>query len=378
MRVVRAFNRQEKEKQEFGEAAESLRGEQLTVGRLSALMNPVTLVIMNLGIAAIIYKGGLRVETGELTQGEVIALVNLMSQILVELVKLANLIITMTKAVACANRVTDILNVKTSLEFKELVEGKTQAGAPRVEFKDVSLNYNGSGDNSLDDISFTANAGDTIGIIGGTGSGKSSLINLIPRFYDATGGAVLVDGKDVRDYGKNELRQKIGVVPQKAVLFKGTVADNIRWGKKDASDSDIREALETAQALSFIEEKEGGINFALNQGAKNLSGGQKQRVTIARALVRKPDILILDDSSSALDYATDAALRTAIRNTTEGMTVFIVSQRASSIMHADKIIVLDDGRIAGIGTHEELLESCDIYKEICHSQMGIDSEEVAS
>ncbi len=378
VRVVRAFNRQEKEKQEFGEAADSLRGEQLTVGRLSALMNPVTLVIVNLGIAAIIYKGGLRVETGELTQGEVIALVNLMSQILVELVKLANLIITMTKAVACANRVTDILNVKSSLEFKELVEGKTQAGAPRVEFKDVSLNYNGSGDNSLDDISFTANAGDTIGIIGGTGSGKSSLINLIPRFYDATGGAVLVDGKDVRDYGKNELRQKIGVVPQKAVLFKGTVADNIRWGKKDASDSDIREALETAQALSFIEEKEGGINFALNQGAKNLSGGQKQRVTIARALVRKPDILILDDSSSALDYATDAALRTAIRNTTEGMTVFIVSQRASSIMHADKIIVLDDGRIAGIGTHEELLESCDIYKEICHSQMGIDSEEVAS
>ena len=381
VRVVRAFNRQEKEKQEFSEAADGLRHEQITVGRLSALMNPVTLVIVNLGIAAIIYKGGLKVEVGDLTQGEIVALVNLMSQILVELVKLANLIITMTKAVACANRVTDILNVKSSLEFKEVYSGSTAADvtdAPRVEFRDVSLNYNGSGDNSLDDISFTAKAGDTIGVIGGTGSGKSSLINLIPRFYDATCGAVLIDGKDVKDYGKEELRQKIGVVPQKAVLFKGTVAENIRWGKSDATDEEVRAALETAQALSFIEEKEGGINFALNQGAKNLSGGQKQRVTIARALVRRPCILILDDSSSALDYATDAALRTAIRKFTDGMTVFIVSQRASSIMHADKIIVLDDGRIAGIGTHDELLESCAIYQEICHSQMGIEIEEVAS
>ena len=381
VRVVRAFNRQEKEKQEFSEAADGLRHEQITVGRLSALMNPVTLVIVNLGIAAIIYKGGLKVEVGDLTQGEIVALVNLMSQILVELVKLANLIITMTKAVACANRVTDILNVKSSLEFKEVYSGSTAADAtdaPRVEFRDVFLNYNGSGDNSLDDISFTAKAGDTIGVIGGTGSGKSSLINLIPRFYDATCGAVLIDGKDVKDYGKEELRQKIGVVPQKAVLFKGTVAENIRWGKSNATDEEVRAALETAQALSFIEEKEGGINFALNQGAKNLSGGQKQRVTIARALVRRPDILILDDSSSALDYATDAALRTAIRKFTDGMTVFIVSQRASSIMHADKIIVLDDGRIAGIGTHDELLESCAIYQEICHSQMGIEIEEVAS
>ena len=381
VRVVRAFNRQEKEKQEFSEAADGLRHEQITVGRLSALMNPVTLVIVNLGIAAIIYKGGLKVEVGDLTQGEIVALVNLMSQILVELVKLANLIITMTKAVACANRVTDILNVKSSLEFKEVYSGSTATDvtdAPRVEFRDVSLNYNGSGDNSLDEISFTAKAGDTIGVIGGTGSGKSSLINLIPRFYDATGGAVLIDGKDVKDYSKEELRQKIGVVPQKAVLFKGTVAENIRWGKSDATDEEVRAALETAQALSFIEEKEGGINFALNQGAKNLSGGQKQRVTIARALVRRPCILILDDSSSALDYATDAALRTAIRKFTDGMTVFIVSQRASSIMHADKIIVLDDGRIAGIGTHDELLESCAIYQEICHSQMGIEIEEVAS
>lgn len=382
VRVVRAFNRQEKEKQEFGEASEGLRHEQITVGRLSALMNPVTLVIVNLGIAAIIYKGGLRVETGNLTQGEIVALVNLMSQILVELVKLANLIITMTKAVACANRVTDVLNMKSSLEFKKVYsdtsDSTTKADAPRVEFCDVSLNYNGSGDNSLDDISFTAGVGDTIGIIGGTGSGKSSLINLIPRFYDATGGTVLIDGKDVKDYGKEELRRKIGVVPQKAVLFKGTVADNVRWGNKEASDEEVKKALKTAQALSFIEEKEGGINFKLNQGARNLSGGQKQRVTIARALVRHPDILILDDSSSALDYATDAALRTAIRNFTEGMTVFIVSQRASSIMHADKIIVLDDGRIAGIGTHDELLESCNIYQEICHSQMGIEIEEVAS
>ena len=382
VRVVRAFNRQEKEKQEFSEAADGLRHEQITVGRLSALMNPVTLVIVNLGIAAIIYKGGLRVEAGGLTQGQIVALVNLMSQILVELVKLANLIITMTKAVACANRVTDVLNMKSSLEFKEVYSDTADfapiSDTPRVEFRDVSLNYNGSGDNSLDDISFTAKAGDTIGVIGGTGSGKSSLINLIPRFYDATCGAVLIDGKDVKDYGKEELRQKIGVVPQKAVLFKGTVAENIRWGKSDATDEEVRAALETAQALSFIEEKEGGINFALNQGAKNLSGGQKQRVTIARALVRRPDILILDDSSSALDYATDAALRTAIRKFTDGMTVFIVSQRASSIMHADKIIVLDDGRIAGIGTHDELLESCAIYQEICHSQMGIEIEEVAS
>lgn len=388
VRVVRAFNRQKQEMADFGDAAESLRAEQMRVGRLSSFMNPVTLVIVNLGIAAIIYKGGFRVEEGSLTQGQIVALVNYMSQILVELVKLANLIITMTKSVACANRVNDILNLKSSIEFREMVEGKdgnskststAETSVPRVEFRNVALNYNDSGDNSLDEISFSAMPGDTIGIIGGTGSGKSSLVNLIPRFYDATSGEVYVDGKDVKELGKEELRCKIGVVPQKAVLFKGTVAENVRWGKIDASDEEVREALQAAQALGFIEEKEGGINFKLNQGARNLSGGQKQRVTVARALVRHPEILILDDSSSALDYATDAAMRSAIKKYSEGMTVFMVSQRASSIMHADKIIVLDDGRIAGIGTHDELLESCEIYREICHSQMGDNtSKEVAS
>ena len=388
VRVVRAFNRQKQEMADFGDAAESLRAEQMRVGRLSSFMNPVTLVIVNLGIAAIIYKGGFRVEEGSLTQGQIVALVNYMSQILVELVKLANLIITMTKSVACANRVNDILNLKSSIEFREMVEGKdgnskststAETSVPRVEFRNVALNYNDSGDNSLDEISFSAMPGDTIGIIGGTGSGKSSLVNLIPRFYDATSGEVYVDGKDVKELGKEKLRCKIGVVPQKAVLFKGTVAENVRWGKIDASDEEVREALQAAQALGFIEEKEGGINFKLNQGARNLSGGQKQRVTVARALVRHPEILILDDSSSALDYATDAAMRSAIKKYSEGMTVFMVSQRASSIMHADKIIVLDDGRIAGIGTHDELLESCEIYREICHSQMGDNtSKEVAS
>ena len=388
VRVVRAFNRQKQEMADFGDAAESLRAEQMRVGRLSSFMNPVTLVIVNLGIAAIIYKGGFRVEEGSMTQGQIVALVNYMSQILVELVKLANLIITMTKSVACANRVNDILNLKSSIEFREMVEGKdgnskststAETSVPRVEFRNVALNYNDSGDNSLDEISFSAMPGDTIGIIGGTGSGKSSLVNLIPRFYDATSGEVYVDGKDVKELGKEKLRCKIGVVPQKAVLFKGTVAENVRWGKIDASDEEVREALQAAQALGFIEEKEGGINFKLNQGARNLSGGQKQRVTVARALVRHPEILILDDSSSALDYATDAAMRSAIKKYSEGMTVFMVSQRASSIMHADKIIVLDDGRIAGIGTHDELLESCEIYREICHSQMGDNtSKEVAS
>jgi ABC-type multidrug transport system, ATPase and permease components len=400
VRVVRAFNRQEQEIVDFGNAAESLKSEQMRVGRLSSFMNPVTYVIVNLGIAAIIYKGGIRVDAGDLTQGQVIALVNYMSQILIELVKLANLIITMTKSVACANRVNDILNLKPSIEFessdgiKEKSENQINkdksnnkdnnhitgySDIPRVEFKDVALNYNDGGDNSLDDITFRAMPGDTIGVIGGTGSGKSSLVNLIPRFYDVTEGVVLIDGRDVRDYGKEELRERIGVVPQKAVLFKGTVAENVRWGKENASDDEVRTALDTAQALTFIEEKEGGINFELNQGARNLSGGQKQRVTIARALVRRPEILILDDSSSALDYATDAALRSSIKSFADGMTVFMVSQRASSIMHADKIIVLDDGRIAGIGTHDELLDNCEIYREICHSQMGDKaSGEVAS
>ncbi len=396
VRVVRAFNRQEKEIDEFGKAARDLRDEQLRVGGLSALMNPVTLVIVNLGIAAIIYKGGLRVEAGNLTQGQVIALVNYMSQILVELVKLANLIITMTKSVACANRVNDIFDIKPSVS--DAADGSAAdgsavvsndggsaavdtdggsavggaeagAGVPRVEFDDVALNYNESGDNSLDNVTFSAMPGETIGIIGGTGSGKSSLINLIPRFYDATEGNVLVDGRNVREYSLNELRNKIGIVPQKAVLFKGSIAENVRWGNKDASDDDVKNALKVAQALQFVEEKEGGIEFLINQGARNLSGGQKQRITIARALVRKPEILILDDSSSALDYATDAALRRDIKTFSEGMTVFIVSQRASSIMHADKIIVMDDGRIAGIGSHDELLKNCEVYREICNSQM---------
>lgn len=366
-RVIRAFGQEENEKADFAEATTDLTKWQLVVGGISTFLNPLTYAVVNLSIALLIWKGASQVDLGILEQGDVYALVNYMSQILVELVKLANLIIIETKAVACANRLASVFDKKSSQAYKEekvaLVEG-----APKLQFMNAGLCYKDAKEASIEGINLTVNAGDTIGIIGGTGSGKSSFINLIPRFYDCTEGSLLIDGVDVRDYPKEQLRDKIGIVPQKAVLFSGTIEDNMRWGKADATEADIDMALDIAQAKEFVEGKEGGIKFKLNQGAKNLSGGQKQRLTIARALVKKPEILILDDSSSALDYATDAALRMAIKEKTDNMTVFIVSQRSSSIMHADQIVVLEDGKIEGIGTHDELLKTCQVYQEICSSQ----------
>lgn len=373
-RVIRAFNREKEEIKDFEEASSHLMKTQLFVGRISAVLNPVTYVIINLGIAALIDKGAIRVYEGSITQGEVVALVNYMSQILIELVKLANLIINCTKAVACANRVDAVLMQKSSMEYPEQ-PAQEKEGAPRVEFRNAALDYHGVGENSVEGLNFKAMAGEVIGVIGGTGSGKTSLVNLIPRFYDATEGEVLIDGVNVRDYPKEQLRNKIGIVPQKAVLFKGTIEDNLKWGKSDATEEEMQEALEIAQAKEIVDQKDGGIKFLLHQGAKNLSGGQKQRLTIARAVIRKPEILILDDSSSALDYATDAKLRRALRENTAGMTVFLVSQRSSSIRYADKIIVLDDGKVAGMGTHEELLKNCEIYREICLSQMSEEEAE---
>lgn len=367
VRVIRAFNQETKEKREFSEATESLTKGQVFVGKISSFLNPLTYAVINLSIVAIIWKGAGRVDAGMLEQGGVYALYNYMTQILVELVKLANLIITETKAVACANRLGTIFETTSSQSYKEQ---KVVAGqdVPKVEFKNASLTYQGAKDSSVEGVNLQVKRGQTIGIIGGTGSGKSSLVNLIPRFYDCTDGEVLIDGVNVKDYPKEQLIEKIGVVPQKAVLFSGTIADNMRFGKEDATDEEIEEALCIAQAKAFVQEKDGGIQFRLNQGGKNLSGGQKQRLTIARALVKKPEILILDDSSSALDYATDAALRKAIKEETDHTTVFLVTQRASSILYADNIIVLDDGKVAGIGTHDELLQSCEVYQEIYTSQ----------
>lgn len=368
VRVIRAFNRQEDERQAFERDSERLVDIQIFVGKISALLNPVTYVIVNGALLVLVWIGGKEVDTGIITQGEVIALVNYMSQILIELIKLANLIITITKALACANRIRDVLAETTDLE--EYV--KEQRALPdteeKVAFRHVSMNYGPSRKPALEDISFVAKKGQTIGIIGGTGSGKSSLIQLIGRFYEASLGEVLVDGVNVKDYSFAQLREKIGMVPQKAVLFHGTVRENMQWGKKNATDEEILEALAIAQAKDFVLEKEEGLDAEISQGGKNLSGGQKQRLTIARALVKKPEILILDDSSSALDFATDAALRRAIRERTKDMTVFLVSQRSASLQHADQILVLDDGRLAGIGTHEELLKSCQVYQEICSSQ----------
>jgi ABC-type multidrug transport system fused ATPase/permease subunit len=391
---------------------------QLVAGRISAVMNPVTYVIINISTAAIIWIAAGQTDVGILTQGKVVALVNYMSQILVELIKLANLIVTITKAMACAKRIDSVMEIQPSVVGKSstgnvagsnsaaginnvassdntagtenMTVGDNTAGTrsaageknsagrgniPRVEFRNVSLRYGEAAEDSLSDISFKVAAGQTVGIIGGTGSGKSSLINMIPRFYDARSGQVLVDGVDVKDYNLQQLRGKIGVVPQKAVLFQGTIAENIRWGKRDATDEEVDQALEVAQAKNFVDEKEGGKNFKISQGGKNLSGGQKQRLTIARALVRKPEILILDDSASALDFATDAALRKAIRNSSGNTTLFIVSQRASTIMNSDEIVVMDDGQIAGIGSHAELLKTCEVYREICSSQLS--EEEMA-
>lgn len=428
VRVIRAFNREDEELEAFTGENQALTRMQMFVGRFSACMNPVTYIIVNAATIVLIWTGAVRVDSGILTQGQVIALVNYMSQILVELVKLANLIITVTKAFACADRISGVLELKSSLpqakegsstgaasrgEGGERTDSSQKAGSGSreyeknsyIQFKHVDFSYQDAGADALNDIDFSVEKGQTVGIIGGTGSGKTTLVHLLPRFYDVTEGKVLIDGKDVRDYPLKALRAKIGIVMQKAVLFHGTVRENLRWGIVDGkpgeagdisgagvegmnrnmepdmaedmagvraeyADEDARmwEALEIAQAKEFVEKKEGGLDFEIEQGGKNLSGGQRQRMTIARAVVRKPEILILDDSASALDYATDAALRKAIRNASDDMTVFIVSQRAASIMYADKILVLDDGRIVGQGTHEELLASCEVYQEIYYSQ----------
>ena len=368
VRVIRAFGREEAETGRFETENNALTKLQEHVGRVSALMNPVTYVIINLATVVLIWVGAVRVDTAIITQGAVVALINYMSQILVELIKLANLIINITKALACASRVQGVLDTESSMEAPQALSNVVEQNQERVTFRNVALTYQGAGAASLSGLSFSVKPGETVGVIGGTGSGKSSLVNLIPRFYDATQGDVLVDGHNVRDYPLASLREKVGVVPQRAVLFTGTIRDNLKWGKPDATDEELWQALETAQARDFVEEKTGGLDEPVSQGGKNFSGGQRQRLTIARALVRKPEILILDDSASALDFATDARLRKAIRQMEGGPTVFIVSQRASSIRYADKIIVLDDGEAVGIGTHEELLKHCEVYREIFESQ----------
>ena len=375
-RVIRAFNKEEDETKRFENANQILTDVQKYVGRISGMMNPLTYIIVNGAIIALIYVGAVRVDIGDLTQGQVVALINYMSQILVELVKLANLIISVTKAAACLNRVESVLAVKPDMNEGDVRWKSNSSEADRdlknkipvVEFSHVSLTYKGTSDTSLSDINFCAEKGQTIGIIGGTGSGKSSLVNLIPRFYDATDGTVKINGRDIKEYQTENLREHIGVVLQKAVLFKGSIADNLRWGKEDATEQEMYEALDISQAREFVDTKQGGLEFQIEQGGRNLSGGQKQRMTIARALVRKPEILILDDSASALDFATDAALRKSIKEMKNQPTVFIVSQRAASIQYADQIIVLDDGAMAGIGTHEELLKDCPVYQEIYYSQ----------
>lgn len=367
VRVIRAFNKQENEIAQFDQENRTLTSWQIFVGRISALTNPLTFIIVNLATAAILWTGAIQVDTGIIRQGELIALVNYMSQILVELVKLANLIILVTKALACANRVESILATEPSMEQngKDVMEGKEDI---IVEFEHVCLTYKDAGGESLTDISFKVRRGETIGIIGGTGSGKSSLVNLIPRFYDATKGEVRINGKNVKTYQLQTLREQVGVVLQKAVLFKGTIKENLLWGNADATEEELMEAIEASQSKEFVDQKEGKLDFFIEQGGRNLSGGQKQRLTIARALVRKPEILILDDSASALDFATDARLRKAIRNLKKQLTVFIVSQRAASIQFADKIIVLDDGCVVGMGTHDELMADCSVYQEIYYSQ----------
>ena len=369
-RVIRAFGQEEREKDEFSRETEVLTKRQLFVGRITSLLNPMTYVVINLSIAVIIWVGGKQVDLGILKQGEVYALVNYMSQILVELVKLANLIITETKAIACGRRVADVLSVTSSQQFPDEECGDLMPSddAPAIEFNHVTFSYSGSGAPAIEDVSFRVERGETLGIIGGTGSGKSTLVNLIPRFYDATEGEILVEGIPVASYPKKKLRDMVGVVPQKAVLFAGSIAENLRLGNSEATDEELREALSVAQSDGFVSEKEGGLSYHLVQGAKNLSGGQKQRLTIARALVKKPKILILDDSSSALDYATDAALRVALREKLQDMTVVVVSQRTASIMHADKILVLDDGSPVGFGDHASLLSDCEVYREIYASQ----------
>lgn len=376
VRVIRAFNKEEEEKERFQKSNDTLTAMQKHVGKISGLMNPMTYVLINGALVVLLWTGAIRVDTGYITQGQLIALVNYMSQILVELIKLANLIITITKALACANRVESVLEIQSSMQDggrKSPAETKESCAA--VEFCHVGLTYKTAGDESLTDINFKAGKGQTIGIIGGTGSGKSSLVHLIPRFYDVTAGEVRVNGVDVRNYPIHELRQKVGMVLQKASLFKGTIRENLLWGNRGASDEELWRALEISQAKEFVEKKEDGLDTEVVQGGKNLSGGQKQRLTIARALVKNPEILILDDSASALDFATDARLRRAIGNLKDKMTVFIVSQRASSVMYSDLILVMEDGHLAGAGSHGELLKTCTVYREIYESQFERREEE---
>ena len=376
-KVIRAFNKEDDEKVHFNENNDLLTRAQIYVGKISALMNPLTYVIINGAIVVLVWTGAVRVDNGYITQGEVVALINYMSQILVELVKLANLIININKSIACGNRIQSIFEMQPSItdgsgqkvdKVRTDTADRSEEAEYAVEFSHVGLTYAGAGDESLTDIDFKVKKGETIGIIGGTGSGKSSVVNLIPRFYDVTSGFIKVDGKDVKDYPLEELRGKIGTVLQKAVLFHGTIRENLKWGNPDATEEDLNRAITVAQAKEFVDNKEGRLDFEIEQGGKNLSGGQRQRLTIARAVVKKPEILILDDSASALDFATDAALRKAIREMEGETTVFIVSQRAASIQHADRIVVLDDGKIVGLGTSEELLESCEVYQEIYNSQ----------
>lgn len=369
VRVIRAFHQEAREEERFRNQNSLLADAQMHVGKISACMNPITYVVVNAAIIALIYTGAVQVNIGNLTQGDVVAIINYMSQILVELVKLANLIVLVTKAVASADRVAAIFEITNAEDVAETPDKKETGGrkTPFLAFDHVSLTYEGAGDETLHDMHFTVEKGETIGIIGGTGSGKSSLVNLIPGFYPVTEGVIRLEGRDIREIDEDELRERMGIVPQKAVLFKGTIRSNLQWGKKDATEEEMWQAIDLAQAREVVEGKEGKLDAEIAQNGKNLSGGQRQRLTIARALVRKPDVLILDDSASALDYATDAKLRAALK-TIKDTTTFIVSQRASSIMHADKIIVLDDGEIAGLGTHEELLADCEVYQEIYYSQ----------
>lgn len=370
-RVIRSFSRQEDEKREFATASDVLLRIQLRAGRISGLLNPFTYAIVNVAIIAIVWQGGYQVFEGTMTQGEVIALVNYMTQILLALVALSNLIVAASKAMASASRISDVFQMQPSMEEGQKDETGSK-DSPKVEFDHVSFAYHKSTADALTAIHFQANAGEVIGIIGGTGDGKTTLVNLIPRFYDVSQGSLKVNGVNVREYRYDTLRSMIGIVPQKAVLFKGTIRENMKWRKSDASEEEIVEALEIAMAKEFVDAKVKGLDSEVEQGGKNLSGGQRQRLTIARALVGKPEILILDDSASALDFATDAALRKALQTRTKGMTIFIVSQRATSIKHADRIIVLDDGNMVGCGTHSELLATCKEYQEICFSQLSKD------
>ncbi|MGN0806617.1 MAG: ABC transporter ATP-binding protein, partial [Candidatus Coproplasma sp.] len=369
-RVVRAFCKEDGEIAEFKKRNDKLTKSQKFVGRISALMNPLTYAVINVGIIVLIYVGGLKVDVGALSQGQVIALYNYMTQVLVELIKLANLIITVTKCFACAGRLNDVLKMTPALKHGEVVPFLSKEGVPFIQFNDVAMRYGGGGSDALSGISFAVNAGETVGIIGGTGSGKSTLVNLIPHFYDSTEGEILINGLNVNSVGDENLRNMCGIVPQRAVLFKGTIRENIKWGNEDATDEEIYSAIELACASDVVASKPDGLDEEVEQGGKNFSGGQRQRLTIARALVKKPQVLILDDSASALDYATDAKLRKNLRSLDYNPTVFIVSQRTSSVRFADKILVLDNGKLVGCGTHEELLKSCEVYREIHSSQYG--------